>query len=93
MRKEPADAVLVALVLAGLGADLPLLRRGYATVSSRAGATYWRRVLVLYLACHFCRLWPSRFDPLSRVGALIRKDAAWSTFTSTASPTIGRVAR
>lgn len=73
--KHPADAVLVALVAAGLAADVPLIRGGHASVSERAGATLARRLLVLYFAAHFVlrseRL--RRVDPLSLAARRIRK--------------------
>lgn len=64
---HPADGVWLLLLAVGLGADVPLLRGGFASVSDRAGCTWWRRALVGYLAAHFLGLVPHRWDPLGRL--------------------------
>jgi len=72
-RSEPADAVLLALLIVGLAADVPLIRGGHASVSDRAGATVLRRLVVAYLAAHFLRIGPRRLDPLSHAARYIRR--------------------
>lgn len=68
----PADLVLLFVLTFALGADVPLLRNGHASVSERAGFTWRRKAIVAYLALHLLRVVPREFDPLCRVGGLLR---------------------
>lgn len=72
--RHPADLVWLVILGIGLGADLPLIRAGHQSVSERAGATFARRLVVLYLACHFLRqpAFLRRVDPLSLIARRIR---------------------
>lgn len=69
--EHPADALLVGLLVVGLGGSAELQRRGFVSPSSRAHLNWKRKLIVAGMAAHLLGLIPPRWDPLCRVGACI----------------------
>lgn len=69
----PAVAVWCGLIAAALAADVVLVRSRLPSLSMTAGATFARRIVVVYLAAHFLRrpAFLRRYDPLSLIARRI----------------------